>query len=508
MNELKDYSDFNFDTPKDKKKSSNFSSKKKRTFFTSTKNYRISDFQTKGKGGNKVSSTINHSFNEEERESQNHIDNSNRTKVKKEVSRTQNMFEDLKREEQREKGNEDKDRKLDKEKENIYYVYDQQTQKLSNRNKLTDKERVRKIENQLNQSIKEWEKKYRRTEEEKKRTKERSKRKRRIKKMLTSKGLNFQEFLNFVDKGKDYEDWLEDNFTGEYKTLEQRKRIKLRTLTSLKNYEKFLLEDKQITSKSKKKICKLSVRLQEKIYKIPAANREELTLKDLNDLLKEQVERTREEGSEVLAAAVHNDESGRHIHIFKHDKDFELLQKEMKNDNKEMKTNFKYEKMSKEELTKYREMKQRREFKDMNKILDKNGRGIEVKRRHHVHDNLSNEERMLKNGTIQKQKNVKVKNRLFNNMNLKKKQAKEAEKLLNHDKEINVKLRLLLKQFSNIIKEKNIKLVRDKEGEIIEAINDLKDKDRREQRMFTFQRTMNDLWANGPQPVQEDKKEE
>lgn len=493
--------EFNFDTTITKKQN--------RTFYCSTKNYRITDFQSKSKSGNnKVSSTINHSFNEEDRKNQNHIDNSNRIKVKKEVSRTQNMFEDLKREEQREKGNEDKDRKLDKEKENIYYVYDKETQKLSNRNKLTDQERVRKIENQLNQSIKEWEKKYRKTEEEKKRTKERSKRKRRIKKMLTSKGLNFQEFLNFVDKGKDYEDWLEDNFTQEYKTLEQRKRIKLRTLTSLKNYEKFLLEDKQITDKSKKKICKLSIRLQEKVYKIPRGNREELTLKDLNDLLKEQVEKTREEGSEVLAAAVHNDESGRHIHIFKHDKDFELLQKEMKKNNERMGTQFDYDSMKEDDLKEYRELKQKQEFQDMNKILKDNERGIEVKRRHHVHDNLTNEERMLKNGTIQRQKNTKMKNRVYNNMNLKIKESKEREQRMKRDKEISVKLSLLLKNFVQIIEDKNVKLIRDKENEITEVINEISDKDRRDDRFFTFHRTMNDMWANGPQPVQEEEKKD
>lgn len=250
----------------------------KSTLFRGQRNYknktRYSKTETiKKKGGGtktitktgKTNRMIDHSFRGEQKQEQEHIEKMEKTQV------SRNTMFDLNREKDEKK----QIRKIDEREyrqqmksDNVYFILTQQKNKLMlmevpEKRKRQNQKMIDMILNKIEKNREQFKKEKVKNQEDRKIVKEKCNRKRKINKMLTKTNLKYDEFLHFVNSGKQVEEILNDEYNEEFNILNEAKTIKMRMIERIKENKNLNQKKQDRLIKKMKKVSSSSTREEE-----------------------------------------------------------------------------------------------------------------------------------------------------------------------------------------------------------------------------------------------------
>lgn len=150
---------------------------------------------------------------------------------------------------------------------------------------------------------------------------------RNTKKRLEDKNLSLEKF---EESNLTTTEYINQNWTKEYKSESMTEAMKKRTLESLNKY--IDLTDKCSHIKRDKQISGNNTLFQELVIKIPLTNKYDdtdinvdFTINEMNTILKKQIEKETQRGNKIKGRFFHFDESSNHIHILIENKNFDLV---------------------------------------------------------------------------------------------------------------------------------------------------------------------------------------
>lgn len=309
---------------------------------------------------------------------------------------------------------------------NKYFIYDDENNLIDFQNK-TNEEIYIILTKHFEDLITNYKDEFHNSKEDQELNNKLIEQRRNTKKRLEDKNLSLEKY---DESNLTPSDYINQNWTKEYKSESMTEAMKKRTLDSLIKY--IDLKNNCSHIKKDKIISGNNTLFQELVIKIPLTNKDDnndnmdFTINEMYNILNKQIEKETSRGNKVKGSFFHFDESSNHIHILIENKNFEVVKNQQKDILKKYNLDYDLKNLTDEQLRLIGVYEQENDRDLINDCMKQSIKFVLVSE---ISD-LEEKERKRMNKVIRKvNSHTNINNRQFNYVNFKelenKKQTKE-----------------------------------------------------------------------------------